>query len=75
LALKGSCESAARLFGAGEELRESIGASVLPFYRADYDRGTAEVAAALPAEMAAAAWAEGKRMTLREAVAYALAEC
>jgi hypothetical protein len=36
--MQGEHGRAARLFGAGEALREGIGASVPPFYLVDYDR-------------------------------------
>ena len=38
MASTGEHERAAHLFGAAETLREAVGASVLAFYRADYDR-------------------------------------
>ena len=38
MASAGEHERAAHLFGAAETLREAVGASVLAFYRADYDR-------------------------------------
>jgi tetratricopeptide (TPR) repeat protein len=74
LALKGECERAARLFGAGEALREALGASVLPFYRADYDRGIAALRGQLDEGTLAAEWADGRRMAMDEVIAYALAE-
>jgi len=60
------------LFGAGEALREAVGASVLPFYRDDYERGLAAVRAGLSDEALAAAWAVGRAMTMTEAIAIAL---
>jgi predicted ATPase/DNA-binding winged helix-turn-helix (wHTH) protein len=72
LALRGDHEMAARLFGAGEALREAVGASVLPFYRDDYERGMAAVRAGLSGEALAAAWAAGRAMTMTEAIAIAL---
>ena len=65
---------AARLFGAGEVLREAVGASVLPFYRRDYDRGVEAVRKALGEQALSANWAEGRSMTLDEAIGCALAE-
>ena len=38
MATAGEYERAAHLFGAAETLREAVGASVLAFYRADYER-------------------------------------
>jgi non-specific serine/threonine protein kinase len=72
LALQGDCERAARMFGAGEALREAIGASVLPFYRNDYERGLAAIRAGLSDEALAVAWAAGRKMTMAEAIACAL---
>ncbi len=65
-------ERAARLFGAAEAPREAAGASVLPFYRADYERGVAAARAGLGEQSFAAAWERGRSMTLEEAVGYAL---
>ena len=60
---------AATLFGAAEALREAIGAPLPPSERAGYTR---DVAAAREADPAAfdAAWAEGRGMTLEQAVAF-----
>lgn len=69
----GQWERAARLFGAAEALREAIGVTLLPAERVDHDRAAA-TARALAAEVAfAAAWAEGRTMTLEQAADYALA--
>jgi len=64
---------AARLFGAGEAMREAIGASVL-FYLVDYDSAVAAARDALGEEALAAAWAQGREMTPEQALAYALDE-
>lgn len=74
LALQADYGRAARLFGAGEVLREAVGASVLPFYRKDYDRGVEAVRQGLGEEALRANWAEGRTMTLDEAISCALAE-
>jgi predicted ATPase/class 3 adenylate cyclase len=73
-AMQGDYVRAARLFGAGETLREAVGASVQEFYRPDYDRGI--VAAREGTDKAAweEARAQGRAMTLDEAVSYALEE-
>jgi hypothetical protein len=60
------------LFGAGEALREEVGASVLSFYRADYDRGVAAVRAGLGAPAFERAWAEGRALTWEQAIELAL---
>ena len=71
-ALAGDHECAARLFGAGEALREVVGASVLSFYRADYDRGVAAARAGLAPTDFDRAWAEGRALTWDQAIRYAL---
>jgi non-specific serine/threonine protein kinase len=64
---------AARLFGAAEALRERTGVRLAsPADRAEADRRAAHACAALGASEFAAAWAAGQRMTLEEAVTYAL---
>ena len=74
LALQGDCGRAARLFGAGEALREAVGASVLPFYRADYDSGVEAIRKGVGEDALRANWSEGRTMTLDEAIKCALAE-
>ena len=74
IAMQGDHERAARLFGTGETLREAIGASVLPFYRADYDRGVAAARTGLDEQTFTGAWAQGRAMTLEQALSYALEE-
>ena len=69
---QGQMERAARLFGAEEALREAMGAHLSPSDRSDYDRNVAIACAALSKEAFTAAWAEGRAMTLQQAVAYAL---
>ena len=72
--LAGAHERAARLFGAaaspprGERLRE------MPRWRAINERDASAARASLGDEAFAAAWAEGRAMTLEQAVAYALDE-
>ena len=65
---------AAQLAGAAEALRAAIGLTVEPFERGIYERAVAAAQAALGEEAFAAAFAAGQRMTLDEAVAYALGE-
>ena len=73
-ALQGDWNRSARLFGAGEILREAVGASVLPAYRPDYDRGLAALRGALREEELQTAWESGRTMTLDDAFRYALDE-
>jgi hypothetical protein len=69
----GDLEGAARLLGAGAALREDVGAEVVPFYRADYDRTVARLRSALDPVRLDAAWAQGRAATRAEAIAFALA--
>jgi non-specific serine/threonine protein kinase len=71
-AARGEHRRAARLFGAGEALRARVGAAVLPFYRADYERGVADTRAALGEPACAQEWAAGRALQLPAALAYAL---
>ena len=64
---------AARIYGAAEALRETIGAPVNISLRPDYDYRVADACRALGATVFEAAWAEGRAMSLDQAVAYALA--
>jgi predicted ATPase/DNA-binding CsgD family transcriptional regulator len=69
---RGEFARAARLFGAGEALRASSGAAVLPYYRRDYDSSLARIRAGLDARSVAEAWSQGRAMRPEQAVAYAL---
>jgi hypothetical protein len=60
---------AARLHGAAETLRETIGVPLTTMERALYDPAAVRASPEL-----ASAWAEGRAMTLEQAVAYALDE-
>lgn len=63
VAVQGDCLLAARVFGAGETLRESIGANLLTAYIDAYERAVAAARAGLSQEDFAAAWAEGRTMS------------
>jgi tetratricopeptide (TPR) repeat protein len=71
---QGQSERAARLYGAAEGLREAIGAPLPPAKRAEHDRSVAAVRTALGEQEFAAAWAEGRTMSIEQAVTYALEE-
>jgi predicted ATPase/DNA-binding SARP family transcriptional activator len=62
---------AARLFGASDALREQIGAPVPTCDRAAHDRGLAAARAGADASDFAAAWSEGRAMSLKQAAAQA----
>jgi hypothetical protein len=67
-------EKAARLFGASEALREALGTPLPGSYRANYERNLSSMRKQLDEASVAAAWAEGRAMTMEQAIAYALAE-
>ncbi len=62
----------ARIFGAAEALRETVGSQRDAFERHSYEQGLAALHSQLNAAALATAWAEGQAMTLAQAVAYAL---
>jgi hypothetical protein len=68
---RGQPEQAARFLGAAEALRESMGTSISPVRRADYDSLVAQVHAALSKEAFTSAWAAGRAMTMEQAIDYA----
>ncbi|MFN8496646.1 MAG: adenylate/guanylate cyclase domain-containing protein [Anaerolineae bacterium] len=63
---------AARLLGAAEALRERVGVRMTGMERVEYDDDVAALRGQLPSAEFDAAWAAGRRMTLDDAVAYAL---
>jgi predicted ATPase/class 3 adenylate cyclase/DNA-binding CsgD family transcriptional regulator len=67
-------ERAARLLSAAETLLDSMGLSVAiwPEVRADYERYVAAARAQLDEATFTAAWAEGRTLTLEQAIASAL---
>jgi DNA-binding CsgD family transcriptional regulator len=69
LATQGEPVRAARLWGAAEVLRETIGAPIWPVDRATYQRSLATACALLGKKVFAAAWAEGRTITLEQALA------
>jgi hypothetical protein len=66
--------AATRLLGAASSLRGSLLAPSTALDHAALKRGSADARAALGDEAFDAAWAEGRAMTLEQAVAYALDE-
>jgi tetratricopeptide (TPR) repeat protein len=67
-------DQAARLFGMVETLLPVIRFEMSAAERTEHDRAVAAARAALGEEAFIAAWEEGKKMTLEEAVSYALKE-
>jgi predicted ATPase/class 3 adenylate cyclase len=65
-------ERAACLYGAAEGLREVLHHPRTPSGRSDYDRELGTLRAALGEQAFAAAWDQGRAMTLEQAIPYAL---
>ena len=70
----GRAEQAARLFGAVEALREAIGIPITPADQQAHEQIVTGVRSALSASAFSAAWAAGRALSPREAVAEALAD-
>jgi predicted ATPase/DNA-binding CsgD family transcriptional regulator len=69
LARLGEPAWAARLWGAAEALREAVSAPIPPVYRASYERLVATTRTQLGEKAFAAAWADGRTMTLEQVLA------
>jgi predicted ATPase/DNA-binding CsgD family transcriptional regulator/Tfp pilus assembly protein PilF len=67
----GRAEHAARLFSAAESLRAAAGCARPPTEQAGYDADLALARQGLSDETISAAWEQGQRLSLREAVSYA----
>jgi tetratricopeptide (TPR) repeat protein len=72
---RGEPERAARLFGAAEALLETVGVARYPYVpdRTAYQRWVAAARAQLAESGFATAWAEGRAMTVDQAIAHAVA--
>ena len=64
-------QAAARLFGAADSLRRSIGAVRFRLYQPGYDADVSALRASMGDEAFEQAWAEGAALSIAEAVAYA----
>ncbi len=67
-------QRAIRLFGAADALLQATGFLLDVADRAEFDRNLAAIRAQLDEAVFAAAWQEGRAMTLEQATAYALGE-
>ena len=67
-------EQAARLLGAAELIWDRIHVVRRPIERADHERVIVMARAALSEEALAAAWEEGRAMSLEQALRYAMEE-
>ncbi len=72
LAAETQSERAARLWGAAEALREAFSSLMMPSKRTRYGQQVAQARLSAGDETFAAAWAEGRAMTLEQAIACAL---
>ncbi len=71
---KHAAEKAARIFGAAESLRSSLRSKIDPVDQPEYESNLASLHAELGEEKFNAAWEDGQKMTLEQAVDYALKE-
>jgi non-specific serine/threonine protein kinase len=72
LAFTARAEEAAKLLGAAEALRESLGVGLAPAEQATHDETVAAVRDALGGDRFGAAWRQGRELALEDAIAYAL---
>jgi len=72
--VQGNYHRAARMFGAAAAVREIVGASLFAFYRDSYEDRIVAARSGLGEESFNALWAEGRALTVDQAVAYALNE-
>ncbi len=68
VAAQGEVVWAARLWGAAESLRETIGSPLPPIFRADYERSVASAHAQLGEQAFATAWATGRTTPLEQTI-------
>ena len=64
---------AARLGGAAEVLRQTLGAPLLPFEQEEHEQQITRVRSVLGNDLFTASWAEGRALSWEQAVDYALA--
>jgi len=72
--VQGQYKRAVQLFAAAEALREAAGVPLRLSERADHDRDVAAARSGLGEATFGAAWAEGREMTLAQAIEYAVGE-
>ncbi len=73
-AARGQSERAARLFGASDALFAAIQATMYPSDKSEYDRSVAAARIQIGEAAFNAAWAEGRAMTLEQAIQLALSD-
>jgi predicted ATPase/class 3 adenylate cyclase len=67
-------EKSAQLLGAAEALRESIGIDMTPQEREEYEKEVADLKANMDEKAFSSHWAEGRSMTMEQAIELALME-
>jgi predicted ATPase/class 3 adenylate cyclase len=70
--VQGQTQRAATLFGAAEALRAAIDTPMMPAERAEYDQAVTRLRGQMDADALGEAMAEGRVLSLEQAVAYAL---
>lgn len=73
-ARQGNAKNASHLFGAADALRQAIGAPLDPAERAELDQNVIATRNQLGAKKFELAWAEGRVMTMEQAIEFALKE-
>ena len=64
----------ARLFGAAEAMRETMGTPIPPIQRRDYEDKASELRAGMGDAEFKKIWTEGRAMTMEQAIALAMEE-
>jgi len=67
-------QRAAHLFGAAEALRESLNSPMTASERTEYDQNVSALGAQMDGSAFTTAWAEGRAMSLEQAIEFALEE-
>lgn len=67
-------QRAAKLLGVAEALRERIGSPMVDYERVEYDQFMAQLRAMLPEAEINTLWAEGRSMTMEQAIQLALTD-
>jgi hypothetical protein len=71
---QGQPERAARLLGAADAICEALGHALVRHAKQSYERGVAAARTTLGEEAFARAWAEGRALSLEQAIIFALEE-